>query len=190
MIKKLLASVFMVVAAGIGLTGCSDKSEPAVVPVAMVAPDDATGYYCGMLLPEHSGPKGQIHLSSRTEPIWFTSVHDTIVFMRLPEEPRDISAVYVHDMGQISDWDHPDDIWVNANDAWFVINSNMLGGMGMKEAVPFSTEEFANQFVEKHGGNVMRLTDIPDEYFSGLSEGGVQHDFSAHDDHGDSGHGH
>jgi len=182
MIKKILligASALL----SLGLMACSDNPTEVETPVAMAAPDDATGYYCGMLLPEHEGPKGQIHLGSRDRPIWFTSVHDTIVFTRLPEEPRDITAIYVHDMGQDNDWDDPADIWVSADEAWFVIGSERVGGMGMPEAVPFSSEADAEAFITVYGGDIARLDEIPDEYFSGLSEGGVHHDMDAHMHH-------
>src|SRR5690625_3028846 len=122
MIKRFLFLCFSFFL-GLGLMACSEQPTELEAPVALQAPDDATGYYCGMLLPEHEGPKGQIHLASRERPIWFTSVHDTIVFTRLPEEPRDITAAYVHDMGQGNDWDNPRDLWVEAQEAWFVINS-------------------------------------------------------------------
>lgn len=179
MMKKI-SLLFCSLLLGLGLIACSDKPKEVETPIAMEAPDDATGYYCGMLLPEHEGPKGQIHLASRDHPIWFTSVHDTIVFTRLPEEPRDITAVYVHDMGQGNDWDQPRDLWVDANDAWFVIGSEKRGGMGMPEAVPFSVREDAEAFVDQYGGEIAQLDEIPDDYFSGLSEGGAHHHMDMH----------
>lgn len=180
MILRLIAPLCTVLFLSLGLVACSEKPTEIETPVALAAPDDATGYYCGMLLPEHEGPKGQIHLASRGDrPIWFTSVHDTIVFMRLPEEPRDITAVYVHDMGQGNDWDAPEDLWVEAHEAYFVIGSERLGGMGMPEAVPFSSEADARDFITHYGGELTQLADIPDEYFSGLSEEGVHHDMDA-----------
>lgn len=179
----LLLVMLMVVA--LGLTACSRDTADIVAPPPSSDTGDASGYYCGMLLAEHSGPKGQIHLSSRQEPVWFSSVHDTIVFTRLPEEPSDITAIYVHDMGLTDNWDNPPNVWVDAKDAVFVINSDRLGGMGTPEAVPFSDPEAAQAFIEKHGGQVMALDDIPDTYFSGLVDGHAPvHDM--HDDH----HGH
>src|SRR5690625_7720646 len=77
MIKRFLL-LFSSLLLGFALMACSEQPKEVEIPVAMQAPDDATGYYCGMLLPEHEGPKGQIHLASRERPIWFTSVHDKI----------------------------------------------------------------------------------------------------------------
>ena len=151
--------------------GCDRAGPAGPPPVAAEVPDDATGHYCGMLLSTHEGPKGQIHLESREDPIWFSSVRDTIAFLRLPEEPRDVSAVYVNDMGLARNWAHPEaGTWVDAHDAWYVVESGMIGGMGAPEAVPFSTEPAAEAFRGEHGGRVVRLDDIPDDYVLGPVE--------------------
>ena len=129
---------------------------------------EATGHYCGMLVAAHEGPKGQIHLASRAQPVWFSSVRDTIAFTRLPEEPRDIVAIYVNDMARAKIWEQPEaGAWVDARVAWFVIESAMRGGMGAPEAVPFSAPDAANAFRIRHGGRVVRLDGIPDAYVLG-----------------------
>ena len=149
-------------------TACDRAAPAGPVPVAAEVPDDATGYYCGMLLSTHDGPKGQIHLESRDAPIWFSSVRDTIAFLRLPEEASDVAAVYVNDMGQARNWNQPEaGTWVDARNAWFVVESSMVGGMGAPEAVPFATEPAAEEFRASHGGRLVRLDDIPDDYVLG-----------------------
>jgi copper chaperone NosL len=152
------------------LTGCN-REAPATAPPPIEVSADATGYYCGMLLVQHEGPKGQIHLASRAQPLWFTSVRDTIAFTRLPEEPRDVTAIYVNDMGRAPQWEQPGPgVWVDARAAWFVIESDMEGGMGAPEAVPFSEKGAAERFVLRHGGRIVQLTDIPDRYLLGGAE--------------------
>lgn len=162
-----LRGLVLVAAAAAVLTGCTDEQKSAAIPPpAEVA--DAIGHYCGMQLAEHAGPKGQIHLKSGLAPVWFSSVRDTIAFMRLPEEPRDIVAVYVNDMARAKNWDQPEDgTWVEINNAWFVIGSDRLGGMGAQEAIPFGGEAAAQDFQAEHGGRVVRLDDIQDEYIFG-----------------------
>jgi len=150
------------------LAGCNPAAEQAPPPPPAEVSDEATGYYCGMLLIDHAGPKGQIHLASRDSPVWFSSVRDTIAFLRLPEEARDITAVYVNDMGKASNWDQPEaGTWVDARMAWFVIGSDMRGGMGANEAVPFATQAAAEAFRTAHGGQVVQLDGIPDDYVLG-----------------------
>jgi copper chaperone NosL len=139
------------------LPGCS-KEEAASVPPPHAFAEDSTGYYCGMLLGEHAGPKGQILLQSGGAPVWFSSVRDTFTFLRLPEEPKDIAAVYVSDMAKAPSWEHPgEDNWISATDALFVVGSDREGGMGGAEAVPFSARAAADAFVAEHGGHVVDL---------------------------------
>ena len=141
--------------------------EPAKIvelPAAKTLTRDASGYYCLMIVMHHSGPKGQIFLADKTEPLWFTSVRDVIAFTLSPEEPRNITAIYVNDMTD-ADWDNPGtDNWIDANKAWYVIGSKKSGGMGAPEAIPFSTKENAEAFVKEEGGSVYDLENIPPEY--------------------------
>lgn len=170
------------------LAGC-ERSEPTAAPSATEVLAEATGHYCGMLLVDHEGPKGQIHLASRTEPVWFSSVRDTIAFLRLPEEPRDITAIYVNDMGRVKNWEQPEPgTWVEAREAWFVIESDRRGGMGAPEAVPFSAKDAAESFRDRHGGRIVRLDEIPDAYVLGpvdvtRPEGGHENAAESHEGH-------
>jgi copper chaperone NosL len=141
------------------LAGCG-KEEAATVPPPVATAADATGRYCGMLLAEHSGPKGQILLKSGGDPVWFTSVRDTFTFLALPEEPKDVAAVYVSDMGKAPSWEKPgDQNWILADTAVYVVESNQEGGMGGAEAVPFGDEATAKTFVGEHGGRIVPFAD-------------------------------
>lgn len=151
--------------------GCERTAPAAPPPSPVEVTDDATGHYCGMLLADHEGPKGQVHLQGREGPVWFSSVRDTIAFLRLPEETGDVAAVYVNDMGRARNWDQPEaGTWVDAREAWFVIGSSRRGGMGAPEAVPFASEAAAAAFRDRHGGRIVRLDDIPDAYVLGPVE--------------------
>ena len=119
----LLAAALLAAACTAGCERDPAAATPPPPPVEVHA--EATGHFCGMLLTAHEGPKGQIHLASRAQPIWFSSVRDTIAFTRLPEEPRDIRAVYVSDMARSRFYEQPDPgAWVEANTAWFVVSSD------------------------------------------------------------------
>jgi copper chaperone NosL len=151
--KTLLKAI--VLAGMLALQGCSDE-KPTVAPPPLAMPADATGHYCGMLLAEHTGPKGQILLRSGDRPVWFTSVRDTFTFLALPEEPKDIAAVYVSDMAKAPSWDNPGaENWIAAGEAVYVVESDQLGGMGGAEAVPFGDAMAAQAFVAEHGGRVV-----------------------------------
>jgi copper chaperone NosL len=163
---------FVVMALGLVLAACSGSGEKqAAAPPPAQITADATGRYCGMLLAEHGGPKGQIRLKSSAEPVWFSSVRDTIAFMRLPEEPDDIAAIYVNDMSGEPDWSTASPgPWIDARQGWFVIGSGRSGGMGAPEAVPFGTELAARAFAAEHGGEVLRLDAVPTDYVLGPTE--------------------
>jgi copper chaperone NosL len=135
---------------------CSEEEKAVPPPQAITS--DAIGYYCGMMLAEHAGPKGQVLLESGKSPVWFSSVRDTFTFLRLPEEPKDVAAVYVSDMAKAPSWDRPGaENWIAAADAVFVVGSDQQGGMGGVEAVPFSAKDAATAFVAEHGGRVVGL---------------------------------
>ena len=155
------------------LAACSDEgAPPAPGPSALTA--DAIGRYCGMNVLEHPGPKGQIKLDPFPEPIWFSSARDAVAFTMLPEEPKNISAIYVSDMAAATSWEEPGaENWVDARQAFYVIGSRMRGGMGAPETVPFSTEAAAIAFAEGNGGRVVAFDEIPADYVLGTGDAGV-----------------
>lgn len=162
----------MILLAGslIALDGCQRGPETMPAPFAMT--EDAMGRYCGMNILEHPGPKGQVILAKYDEPIWFSSARDTIAFTMLPEEPKDIRAIYVSDMAKAPSWDNPgSDNWVNAKEAFFIIGSDRKGGMGAAEAVPFSSRESARAFASEHGGQLTSFADLPRDYVLGQDTG-------------------
>ncbi|MGH6760920.1 MAG: nitrous oxide reductase accessory protein NosL [Phyllobacterium sp.] len=170
------------------LSGCSAE-EKAETPAPFALNESAMGRYCGMNVLEHPGPKGQIILGLTNEPIWFSSARDTLAFTMLPEEPKNIAAIYVSDMAKAPGWDEPGaENWVEASAALYVINSSMRGGMGAQEAIPFSTRAAAEKFVAEKGGSVVGFTDIPEDYVlgggmddEGMDEGGREMNMSLPD---------
>lgn len=164
LVSTILGAVLLLLAA------CGEEQQASAPPAPHEVTDEAIGHYCGMALAEHSGPKGQAILQSRDEPVWFSSARDAIAFTKLPEEPKDIAAIYVTDMAAVKDWDHPEPgTWVDARRAWYVIGSTRKGGMGGDEAVPFGQEQAARHFAEAHGGEVVAFDAVPESYVLGGS---------------------
>jgi copper chaperone NosL len=153
------------------LAAC-DKT-PANVPLPQEISESSTAQFCGMLLTEHGGPKGQVFVRDQSKPLWFASVRDTIAFLRLPEMPKDVVVVYVNDMGRARNWQRPEPgTWVDAQRALYVIGSGRTSGMGTQEAMPFAERSAAQQFAAVHGGHVVALADIPDSYIFADNGGG------------------
>ena len=152
------------VLASITLLGCGQK-QAAIAPPPHSMTAEAIGHYCGMNVLEHPGPKGQIFAASLIEPVWFSSVRDTIAFTMLPDEPKDIQAIYVSDMGKAPDWGKPGaDNWIEARKALFVIESRVKSGMGGDEAVPFSDRAAAETFAGANGGRIVGFDEVPRDY--------------------------
>ncbi|MBI5261866.1 MAG: nitrous oxide reductase accessory protein NosL [Bradyrhizobium sp.] len=148
----------------IALAGCNERHS-AVAPAPHRMTAEAIGHYCGMNVLEHPGPKGQIIAASLIEPVWFSSARDALAFTMLPDEPKDIEAIYVSDMAKAQSWDKPGaDNWIEARKATFVIGSRIKGGMGANEAVPFSDRAAAEKFAADNGGQVVAFNQVPREY--------------------------
>jgi copper chaperone NosL len=148
----------------LALLGCNEKPAAQLPPPHRMTAE-LIGHYCGMNVLEHPGPKGQIFVASLIEPVWFSSARDAIAFTMLPDEPKDIQAVYVTDMGKAPSWENPGaDNWVEARMAFFVIGSSVKGGMGNEEAVPFSDRADAEKFASKNGGRIVLFADVPRNY--------------------------
>lgn len=143
------------------LAACGENKQAALPPPAAITAD-SIGHYCGMALADHPGPKGQALTKSRKEPYWFSSARDALAFTMLPEEPKDISALYVTAMDKAKDWDQPGpESWVEAHKAVYVVDSDAKGGMGQREIVPFSSKDAAQRFQAEHGGQVVAFDQVP-----------------------------
>lgn len=137
------------------LSACGQENS-AEKPAPFALPDTAIGYFCGMTVTNHNGPKGQIFLKGQSEPLWFVSVRDTLAFTRMPDEAHKVRAVYVTDMGVAGNWDQPEDeSWREADRLWYVAGAAVQGGMGGNELVPFADKAKAEAFITNHGGSLL-----------------------------------
>lgn len=147
------------------LAGCGNNGQDGSPPAPLQISAEATGHYCGMNLLEHEGPKGQIFLAGQAQPVWFTAVKQVFAYTLLPEESKSITAIYVNDMGKAANWAQPElNAWVEARQAWYVIESDYVGGMGVEDALPFSERDKAQAFTTEHGGRTVRFQDMPEAY--------------------------
>jgi copper chaperone NosL len=147
----------------LAISSCRNE-EAAAPPPPVTMSEEALGYYCQMLLIEHPGPKGQIHLDGLPEPIHFSQVRDAIAYLRMPEQSHAVRAVYVSDMGVAESWETPGrDNWIAAEAAYYVVGSDRVGGMGAPEFVPFSARDAAEAFARDHGGAILGLNEIADD---------------------------
>ena len=118
-----------------------------------------------MNLLEHTGPKGQIILASQAEPIWFSSARDTFSFTMLPEEPKDIRAIYVSDMAKAPSWDKPGaNNWVDAHRR----SSSSAAASAAAWVLPRPCRSLngaaAAAFAAANGGKVVTFAKVPRDY--------------------------
>ena len=171
----LLAAVLCILLAGCNEDIAGQPKPPPQEPTAT-----SVAYFCSMGLLEHGGPKAQAFRAGKSEPLWFSSVHDAVAFSMLPGEPKDVVAIYVNDMAKAKNWEHPEaGTWVEAHDAWYAIGSDYNADMGGKEPVPFSDEKAAWTFTAAHGGTVVRFNEIPENYVLESDDSGHSADLSA-----------
>ncbi|MGE8687571.1 MAG: nitrous oxide reductase accessory protein NosL [Achromobacter sp.] len=156
----------LALAALLTAAACGNGSGPEAPPPAPAAVTlESVGHYCGMALNEHNGPKGQIFLRGRAEPVWFSSIKQVFAYTLLPEEPKTISAIYVNDMSTAGPDGVPDPgAWIDARQAFYVIEGGFIGGMGAEDAMPFSQRAHADSFAQAHGGRVVNFADVPEAY--------------------------
>lgn len=145
----------------LALAAC--RQDGADLPPPVTMDEDALGYYCQMNMTEHPGPKAQVHLEGTPYPLFFAQVRDAIAYQRMPEQDAVVVGIYVSDMSHADNWDTPgNDNWMRAPDAFYVVGSDAVGGMGAHELVPFSRQEDASAFAQEHGGKVVRLAEVAD----------------------------
>ncbi len=143
---------------------CDGEQAVANLPEAIALTEDAAGHYCQMIILEHQGPKAQVHLAGFPAPLWFSQVRDGIAYLKSPEQSAEILVLYVNDMGEAQSWSEPGaENWISAADAFFVVGSDAIGGMGAPEIAPFGSKLKAEQFIAEHGGEIMLLNEIPAE---------------------------
>lgn len=151
------------------LAACSPKEETTATPLPIT-----TGTACsmdGMILADFPGPKGQIHYASG-EPDFFCDTTEMFSIYLQPEQQKRITGIFTQDMGK-ADWEKPEDHWIDARHAWFVLGSSMTGSMGPTIAA-FAEEKAAQDFAGKHGGKVLKFKEVTPEMVD--LTGGAGHD--------------
>ena len=148
---------------GLLLMGCEQDDAPPPTPVELTS--DAVGHYCSMVVAEHPGPKAQIFVSEAGPPLWFPSVRDMFAYTMLPEENQDVRAIYVSDTGASENIEMiAEGAWIEARHAFYVLGSEITGGMGLPETVPFANREQAIAFAQQNGGDVASFDEVTTDH--------------------------
>ncbi len=145
---------FFVLVLTIALLGCSEHEVEGVAQRAVAIESSDECHLCGMLITRFPGPKGELIQQGNQQVKKFCSTRDLFAYALDPEHRASVQGIWVHDMAKVP-WEYPDDEhFVNARDAWYVINSSKLGAMGPSLA-SFMDEADAKSFVESNGGEII-----------------------------------
>lgn len=169
--KKIYYSIYIpLVAALLVLSGCDrgDESAQFHEPVPISNSDEC--HVCGMTINNHPGPKGQAFIRNNSTPFKYCSTRDLFSHILQPEVRSRITRIYTHDMGS-TEWETPSNTaFTDARQAWFVINHPMTGAMGPTLA-SFAEKSAAENFIEQHGGEIVRFDDITLEMVANINTG-------------------
>ncbi len=137
------------------LAACS--KEPVAKPLPIEFTRDHTCNVCGMIIVDFPGAKAQMHYKNKRRDT-FCSTLDMFLFYLQPDRPGNIIAIYVNDMGK-SDWERPKGNWIDAEKAFYVYGGDVMGPMG-EALAPFLDIKDAEAYIKKHGGRVIRFSDV------------------------------
>lgn len=166
-VSKNIVRVF-VGCAWIGLVSCSPSSHVAQ-PTEITASTSCS--LDGMLLSDYPGPKAQIHYEQGDTDFFCDTVEMFSIYLK-PEQKKKVTGIFVQDMGK-ADWNNPQGHWIDAKSAFYVVGSQLKGGMGPTLA-SFSTKSDADSFKEKNGGKVYKFSEITPDMVT--LDGGIVND--------------
>ena len=120
---------------------------------------------CGMFVAKYPNWVTQIHYEDSGKTRFFDGVKDMLVLYFDPERymapPREaIKNIYVKDYYSLS--------WLSAQDAFYVVGSDVYGPMG-HELIPFASKEAAESFLkDHHGRKILTFGEITSELIDSL----------------------
>lgn len=136
------------------------------------ATDDVSGKVrctvCGMFVAKYPNWLAQIHYDNLEQTKFFDGVKDMMVYYFNPElyggATRDtIKDIFVKDYYSL--------YWLSAQDAFYVVGSDVYGPMG-HELIPFGSREAAENFHKDHNGKqILKFDEITPELIESLRAG-------------------
>ncbi|MGF1763277.1 nitrous oxide reductase accessory protein NosL [Aliivibrio kagoshimensis] len=158
--KKCVNQIVFILVCASFIAGCSEQNDQQQMlkqAVAIEAADEC--HLCGMLIVNFPGPKGEIAQKNSERIEKFCSTRDLFSYVLQPENRRQITQIFVHDMSK-SPWGSPnDEHFVDAKTAWYVIGSDKKGAMG-ETLASFSQKSDAEAFSVEFGGKVIGFDEI------------------------------
>ena len=157
---KYLLKVILITTSLSLLVSCGEQDQQQIIHQAHSIERSDECHLCGMLITNFPGPKGELYRRDRAGKVHkFCSTRDMFSFYLDPENKRNVTTIYVHDMSKMP-WDEPDDgYFIDAKIAWFVVGSVKTGAMG-KTLASFSKQRDALAFAQEFGGDVLDFSQV------------------------------
>jgi len=153
-ISLLFACLFI-----FSLASCGESKQQKMLHQAVKIESSDECHLCGMMISEFGGPKGEIYRKEGGSVKKFCSTRDMLSYYLDPENKRNVSQLFVHDMSKMPWGKINDSYFIDAKKAWFVAGSSKMGAMG-KTLASFSKQDDANAFAKEFGGKVLRFEQI------------------------------
>ena len=156
--SPLLSGLFSLLLLGLSACGQESDNNNAIRQAAAIERGDEC-HLCGMLIGNFPGPKGELYLKTEQTVKKFCSTRDLFSFLLDPEYRKQVKEIYVHDMAK-SPWQAPlDSHFIDARQAWYVVDSSQTGAMG-KTLASFGKQKDAEAFAAEFGGRVYPFEQI------------------------------
>lgn len=143
--------VFVGLSVGCGKPEGGATGKPQILTRQAVSVED------GMILVDYPGPKGQVLKKDATTD-YFCDVPGLINALLDPERTHSYAQAYVQAFDG-REWGSYVDGWIEVSRPVYVLGSNQMGAMG-PTLVPFAEQETARAFVAKHGGRILRFSEL------------------------------
>ncbi len=144
----------------IGLAACSDHTKQEMIHKAVAIESSDECHLCGMLIKHFDGPKGEAFRKEQGKTVFkFCSTRDMLSYYLDPENKRNVSQLYVHDMSKMPWETISDEYFIDGKTAWYVADSSKTGAMGATLA-SFSQQSDAQAFAKEFGGEVLSFKEI------------------------------
>ncbi len=141
------------------LVSCGESKQEKMLHQAVKIESSDECHLCGMMITEFPGPKGEVYRKEDSSVKKFCSTRDMLSYYLDPENKRNVSQLFVHDMSKMPWGKINDSYFIDAKKAWFVVGSSKMGAMG-KTLASFSKKDDAQAFAKEFGGKVLAFKQI------------------------------
>lgn len=153
--KKLLLMIVSTVIILFTLTNYKEKNKADILPINI-----NKHHICAcdsMIILDYNGPKAQIIWKDKSRS-YYCEVREIFYEINNKTKNKMINKIFVQDFSNLQ-WGSYIDKWIEAENAYYVIDSNKDGAMGVTY-VPFSNIESAKNFIKEYEGLLLNFNQI------------------------------